>query len=37
MANTSIQCPNCRALAVDRNWTYGNAWLECQKCGYRFN
>ena len=37
MPNTGIQCPNCRTYAVDRRYSYGNGYLVCNACGYRWN
>ena len=36
MPNTSFQCPNCRAMDVDRKYVYGNPVLICNRCGYRW-
>jgi transcription initiation factor TFIIIB Brf1 subunit/transcription initiation factor TFIIB len=37
MPNTGIQCPNCRVLNVNREWVYGNSYLICNACGYRWH
>jgi Zn ribbon nucleic-acid-binding protein len=36
MGNVALMCPTCRGMDVDKRWTYGNAYLVCKKCGYRW-
>lgn len=36
MANTAYQCPNCRAVNVNREYVHGNPYLICNACGYRW-
>jgi transposase-like protein len=36
MGNVAVMCPTCRAWDVDKEWTFGNAYYVCRKCGYRW-
>ena len=31
---TGMQCPVCRGMHVDKEWSYGNGYFKCTDCGY---